>query len=201
MSQDIASEDRILTAARKIFIDKGLAGARMQDIANEAGINKAMLHYYFRNKEKLFDTIFIKVADEFLPKVFSILQSDKALFEKIEMFCAAYIDQEIATPYVPMFIVNELNRDPKVFIKRILKGKKPPFDTVLAQLQQAIKDKKVKAIEPIQLMLNIVSLCVFPFLARPMVQTMTGMKMSDFNLLMEQRKKVVPTLIINSIKV
>lgn len=195
-----STEEKIVAAARKIFIDKGLAGARMQDIADEAGINKAMLHYYFRSKDKLFDTIFDQVADEFLPKIFGILQSDVALFEKIEMFCAAYIDQEIETPYVPMFIINEMNRDPKVFMKRVLKGRKPPLDKVLLQVQEAIKQKKIKPIEPLHLMLNTVSLCVFPFLARPMVQTMTGMKLIEFNAMMELRKKEVPKLIIQSLK-
>src|SRR4051812_30053586 len=120
MAKDTNTEVRILEAARKIFVDKGLDGARMQDIADEAGINKAMLHYYFRNKEKLFDTIFTQVTTEFLPVIFSILESDEAFFKKIELFCSAYIQQEIKTPYVPMFIINEINRDPKALLKRIL---------------------------------------------------------------------------------
>lgn len=200
MSTEISTEEKILLAARKIFIDKGLAGARMQDIADEAGINKAMLHYYFRSKDKLFETIFTQVSDEFVPKIFAVLQSELSLFEKIEMFCDAYIQQEIETPFLPMFIINEVNRDPQSLLKRILKGKKPPFDKVLMQIKEETKKGTIKKIEPISLLMNTISLCIFPFLARPMVQTMTGMKVNEFNAMMEQRKKEVPYLIINSIK-
>ena len=199
MPGDKPTEERILIAARKIFLDKGLEGARMQDIADEAGINKAMLHYYFRTKDKLFETIFSQVAAGFLPKIFSILQSENSLFKKIELFCEAYILQEIQTPYVPMFIIKELNRDPKVFLKRVLKGRKPPLDKVLLQIKQEIKKGIIKPIEPIQLLLNIISLCIFPFLARPMVQAITGMGMDEFNTLMQLRCKEVPKIIINSI--
>src|SRR4051795_1256053 len=115
MKKDLSTEEKILNAAKKVFLTKGLEGARMQDIADEAGINKALLHYYFRSKDKLFETIFLQVANEFLPKVFAILQSEDSLFKKIELFCAAYIDQEIETPYVPIFIIREMNRDPKTF--------------------------------------------------------------------------------------
>ena len=201
MQPDTSTEERILIAARKIFLDKGLESARMQDIADEAGINKAMLHYYFRNKEKLFETIFFQVAAGFLPKIFLVLQSENTLFRKIELFCSEYIHQQMQTPYVPMFIIKELNRDPKMFLKRVLKGKKPPLEKVLEQIKTDIKKGIIKPIEPVQLLLNIISLCIFPFLARPMVQTITGMDIDQFNELMELRCKEVPQIIINSIKV
>lgn len=200
MSTDKKTEVNILLAARKIFIEKGLDGARMQDIADEAGINKAMLHYYFRNKEKLFETIFTEVTSEFLPKIFSILTSNVSLFEKIELFCEAYIQQEIETPFMPMFIIKEINRDPQNLIKRILKGKKPPFELLYAQVADEIKKGTIKKIDPLQLLLNTISLCIFPFLVRPMVHTLSGMKVNEFNTTMEQRKKEVPALIIQSIK-
>jgi hypothetical protein len=122
------------------------------------------------------------------------------LFEKIEMFCSAYIEQEIQTPYVPMFIVKEMNRDPKMFLKRVLKGKKPPLEKIVSQINQEIKKGVIKPIEPVQLLLNTISLCVFPFLARPMIKTITRMNNSQFNQLMELRRREVPKMIINSIK-
>src|SRR3954454_20198668 len=112
MQKDQSTEERILAAAQKVFLAKGMDGARMQDIADEAGINKALLHYYFRSKDKLFEQIFLDVASALLPRIFAILESDRGLFEKIENFCDEYISQLIETPYVPIFILNEINRQP-----------------------------------------------------------------------------------------
>src|SRR5205809_3897614 len=103
--RDDTTEQRILTAAKKIFLAKGLDGARMQDIADEAGINKAMLHYYFRSKDKLFETIFEEVAIHFLPRITEIFESDKSLFKKIEAFCEVYIEQVKQMPYLPFFVL------------------------------------------------------------------------------------------------
>src|ERR1044071_6846198 len=106
-STDSNTEERILEAAKTAFMKYGLYGARMQDIADAAGINKALLHYYFRSKEKLFETIFIEVVKDFLPRINELFESNKTVTEKIEMFCAAYIDQIRKTPYLPVFILNE----------------------------------------------------------------------------------------------
>lgn len=200
MQPDSPAEERILASARKIFLDKGLDGARMQDIADDAGINKALLHYYFRNKEKLFDTIFVQVVDEFLPRVFAILASDQPLFEKIRLFCSEYIAQLTQTPYVPMFVIQEVNRNPQRLLKKVLHGKQPPLEKIMMQIDQEVKKGVIKPVPPVQLLLNILSLCLFPFLARPMIQTITGMNNKDFFQLMEQRSQDVYTMIINSIK-
>lgn len=119
-TRDQSTEEKILLAARKVFLNKGMDGARMQDIADEAGINKALLHYYFRSKDKLFEHIFLEVASSMLPRIFTIFQSDDPLFVKIEKFCETYISQEIKTPYVPIFILNEVNRQPQAFLKKVL---------------------------------------------------------------------------------
>src|SRR6187402_2554521 len=95
------AQEKILAAARKVFTTKGMAGARMQDIADEAGINKALLHYYFRDKDKLFETIFMEEAQRFFPKINAIFQSDDPLFEKIEKFVNEYIDEMQENPYLP----------------------------------------------------------------------------------------------------
>jgi len=201
MKKDLSTEEKILNAAKKVFLTKGMAGARMQDIADEAGINKALLHYYFRSKDKLFEQIFMEVAAAFLPRVITILDaSDTTLFQKIELFCSEYISQEIKTPYVPIFILNEINRQPKAFLKKVLGNNKPPVHKLIAQIEKEIKDGVIKPIEPLQLLVNTLSLCIFPFLACPMIQLITGMDTKQFNEMMEKRRKEVPQLIIQSIK-
>jgi TetR/AcrR family transcriptional regulator len=199
-TRDRSTEEKILAAARKVFLNKGMDGARMQDIADEAGINKALLHYYFRSKDKLFEQIFLEVASSMLPRIFSIFQSDDTLFTKIEKFCDAYITQEMKTPYVPIFILNEVNRQPQAFLKKVLGNTRPPVEKLLQQIDQEIKTGIIKPINPLQLLLNTLSLCIFPFLASPMVQLITGMDTKMFKALMEERKKLVPQLIIESIK-
>src|SRR6478672_1184281 len=124
MKKDLTTEEKILTAARQVFLSRGMDGARMQDIADEAGINKALLHYYFRSKDQLFERIFLEVANSFLPRVFAVLDSDATLFEKIEQFCKEYISQVITTPYVPIFILNEINRQPQEFLKKVFGGER-----------------------------------------------------------------------------
>lgn len=199
-SKDQTTEEKILHAAKKVFLTKGMDGARMQDIADEAGINKALLHYYFRSKDKLFEQIFSEVSSTFLPRIFTILESDTTLFEKIELFCSEYIDQEIKTPYVPIFIISEINRQPEEFLRKVLGTKRPPLDKVVLQIKKETDAGIIKPVNPMQLLLNIISLCIFPFLASPMVQLISGMDTKEFNILMEQRKAEVPKLIIESIK-
>src|ERR1044072_5809634 len=110
MANADSTEEKIVTAAKKVFLAKGLAGARMQDIADEAGINKALVHYYFRNKEKLFEVIFTEAALKLFPKINIIFESDGTLFEKIRLFVAEYITVMSENPYLPMFVLNEINK-------------------------------------------------------------------------------------------
>jgi AcrR family transcriptional regulator len=200
MNKDESTEARILGAARKVFLKRGMDGARMQDIADEAGINKALLHYYFRSKEKLFETIFLEVAAGFLPKVGKILEAQVPLFEKIEMFCEEYINQILQTPYVPIFVMNEINRQPKAFLQKILLQRNLPIAAFLKQVEDEVKAGIIKPVNPVDIFLNTLSLCLFPFIARPMLQLVTGMDTASFNALMEKRKTEIPRLIINSIK-
>jgi len=158
--QDTTTEQKILDAARKVFIAKGMAGARMQDIADEAGINKAMLHYYFRSKEKLFETIFKELSIEFLPRVNAIFESDLSLFEKIEVFCSEYISRMMENPFIPLFIVNEINKQPEIFLKKMWGGKRPQIGKFLQQIESEIQKGAIERIHPAQLMLNMVSMCV-----------------------------------------
>jgi TetR/AcrR family transcriptional regulator len=197
---DESTERRILSAAKKIFIAKGMAGARMQDIADAAGINKALLHYYFRSKEKLFETIFKEVAKEFLPKINLIFESDQNLFEKIEMFCREYIDQIRKTPYLPVFILNEINQQPEILIKKMWGNGKPPVDLFFNQVQKEIRKGIIKPIHPAQLLMNMLSLCIFPFAAKPILELVGGISKTQFDNLMEERKTMIPKMIIASIE-
>lgn len=197
---DKSTEQKILEAAKQVFMEKGIDGARMQDIADKAGINKALLHYYFRSKEKLFEMIFIEEARKFMPKITSIMMSELTLFEKVEKFVGEYIDTLMQNPLLPIFILNEINRNPKEAIKKIFGSQRPPIDKVDELITKLVKKGEIKPIKGYELMVNMVSLCIFPFLARPMVQWITKANDGEFMKLMELRKKTVVKFVIDSVK-
>ena len=199
--KDETTEMRILGAAKKVFVRKGMAGARMQDIADEAGINKAMLHYYFRSKVKLFEVIFMEAANKLFPRINSIFSSDQPLFEKIESFCEEYISVVMENPYLPLFVLNEINQDPEYFLKKVWVGKsKPNPSRFLEQMEREIKKGTIKRISPLHLLMNLVSMTIFPFVAKPMFQKNLGLDELQFRTVMEQRKKEIPKFIIDAIK-
>ena len=199
--KDKGAEERILEAACKVFTTKGMAGARMQDIANEAGINKALLHYYFRDKDKLFEVVFMEEAQKFFPKINAIFNSDAPLFEKIENFVNEYIDEMLENPYLPWFVLNEVNRDPDQFMYKIWgKENLPKPAKFLEQIEKEVKKGTIKKIHPMHLLMNLLSMTIFPFVAKPMMIRNLRMNELQFREAMEQRRKEIPKFIIDAIK-
>ncbi len=195
------SEEKILAAAKKVFTTKGMAGARMQDIADEAGINKALLHYYFKDKNKLFELVFLEEAQKFFPKINMIFQSDDPLFEKIEKFVNEYITEMLENPYLPWFILNELNRDPDQFMYKIWgKDNLPQPMKFLEQMEKEVKKGTIKKISPLHLFQNLISMTIFPFIAKPMLTRNLQLDELQFRQMMEQRRTEIPKFIIDAIK-
>lgn len=199
--KDKNTEERILQVARKAFTQKGLTGARMQDIADEAGINKALVHYYFETKEKLFELIFEQEFGKFFANLASVIISDLPLFEKIEQVVALDIDRLSQFPDLPLFVLNEVSRNPERMTKRL---KQVPVKNIMAVFQKQISaDVKKGLIKPIsaeQLLINIQSLSVFPFVARPMLKSVLQMSEKEYLAMIPVRKKEVAVFIINAIK-
>lgn len=201
IKKDHNAEERILAAAKKVFTTKGMAGARMQDIADEAGINKALVHYYFRDKDKLFEVVFLAEAQKFFPKINSIFNSEVPLFEKIENFVAEYIDEMQENPYLPWFVMNELHRDPDQFMYKIWGEKNlPKPQKLLEQIEKEVKKGTIKRISPIHLLMNLLSMTIFPFVARPMLTRNLRLNEKEFKEVLEQRKKEIPKFIFDSIR-
>ncbi|MBK7562324.1 MAG: TetR/AcrR family transcriptional regulator [Chitinophagaceae bacterium] len=201
IKKDHNAEERILAAAKKVFTTKGMAGARMQDIADEAGINKALVHYYFRDKDKLFEVVFLAEAQKFFPKINSIFNSEVPLFEKIENFVAEYIDEMQENPYLPWFVMNELHRDPDQFMYKIWGEKNlPKPQKLLEQIEKEVKKGTIKRISPIHLLMNLLSMTIFPFVARPMLTRNLRLNETQFKEVMDQRKKEIPKFIFDSIR-
>lgn len=199
--KDEKTEDHILDAAEKVFQRKGMDGARMQEIANEAGINKAMLHYYYRSKKFLFEAVFSKAFSLIAPEINRVVNEDIPLFEKIKKFSFSYIDFIQKHPYLPNFIIQELNRDSD-FIN-VLQAKKgfPDFRNFQAQVEQEVKDGKIRPIKAEHLFIHLLSLNIFPFLAAPLIKGFLRINDKTYKDLMEERKEEVVNIIINYIQI
>lgn len=163
-----STEDKILEAAKNVFVSKGMEGARMQEIADEAGINKALLHYYFRSKERLFEAIFSEVIKVAFPTITRILQSDTGIVTKIEQIIDAYIEVLIKHPFLPGFVMKEMNRDPSGLFRLVLKFGLNP-QPVFNMIQEAMDRGEIIQMKPHHLALNVASMCIFPFAARPIL--------------------------------
>jgi AcrR family transcriptional regulator len=172
----------------------------MQDIADEAGMNKALLHYYFKNKEQLFETIFTKITQGFWEQINAIFESNDELFAKIRNFCSVYIEKIIHNPYIPLFVLYEMNQRPAGFVKKIFRSSPPQPAKFIAQIEAEIKAGNIRPVNPAHLLMNMISLCVLPFIGKPMFLTVMNIPEKTFNELMQQRKTEVPDFIINSIK-
>ncbi|GJM33388.1 MAG: hypothetical protein DHS20C18_23890 [Saprospiraceae bacterium] len=191
-----STEQIIKEAAKKIFVRKGFAGARMQEIAEEAGINKALLHYYYRSKEKLFEGIFSEIFDHMIGQLKQSVTTDKPLIQKIEDFVDRYISTIEQNPYIPLFIVNEIAQNPDRFVEKI--KSKQVFPELAGFFQQMLGEMErgnIREIPPLHLFLNILGLCAFPFIAKPMVKAVSGMDEDTWEMLMKDRKKEVKTFI------
>jgi AcrR family transcriptional regulator len=199
------TERKILDAAKEIFQQKGMTGARMQEIADKAGINKALLHYYYRTKEKLFERVFEVAFSLFLPKVKGMMVSDKPIIEKIEFFIENYLDLLHKHPYIPGFVISELNRNPDILVKLFEKNVQLKEDHVVEKLDEQIKKEVdqglLRPISAYNLMANVVSLCIFPIVARPILQgILFENDKKEYDAFLKQRKEFVKEYLINSIK-
>ncbi len=198
------TEELILDAAMKVFTRKGFAAARMEEIAKEAGINRALLHYYHRDKQTMFNRIFESRFKEFFKGLFVIFESDNiSIFEKIKRM----VDHEISTlikhPDLARFIITEIAQTPELLIEYGMKlGVNPRMfiETFEKQVAKEVNEGLIKPIDGKQLLINIMSLCIYPFVARPIIQTMMKVDETSYYKMVEQRKKEVSEFIINAIK-
>lgn len=193
------TEQIILNAAITIFQKKGMAGTRMQEIADEANINKAMLHYYYRNKQQLFEAVFMQAFQKLAPQMNLIFASEMGVNDKIRGFTASYIDFILENPYLPAFIIQELNNNPE-FVTRFISHKGRPDPTpFLRQIEEEIKAGNIKKIPPKQVLLNLLSLTIFPFVGEMMLKVIMDISDREFQKMMEERKTLIAEHFINSI--
>ena len=201
---DSKTETLILQAAIKVFVKKGYEGASMRQIADLAGINKSLLHYYFRSKEKLFGIAFQSVFREFFPKVYDMLVSDESLFNKIQFFVETYIDMLIQNKHVPAFIIQELNRNPEIvfsLIGQISYNADLAMKKINEQIREEVSNGIIKPIKAENLLTNMIALCLFPFIAKPILSFIIFNKDEEkYQDFISARKAHVINFLISSIR-
>lgn len=207
-TQDQETEARILEAARAVFLRRGTSGARMQEIAREAGVNQALLHYYFRNKQTLSTAVFRQSASRIFPALIQTLSSDLALEDKIERILRIYIENLAQQPFLPGYLISEMHHHPERVHEMLtsLTGAAPAavMQPLLARLQQQIDERVAAgAMRPVassQLIANLISLAVFPFAARPMMSLILGLDDAGFAAFIETRRRELPALVLGGLR-
>lgn len=165
--KDQKTEEKIIQAAKIAFMKYGLYGARMQDIADHAGINKALLHYYFRSKEKLFDYVFEGALSNYFEQMLVFSDTSLPIIERIHKYIDNIITFLSEYPQMSMFIIKEISVNQELFYEKVKHLKKGNGVHLLSLLQEGIASGEIKDIEPIVFMMNVHSLCAYPFIASP----------------------------------
>jgi len=206
--RDTDTEARILDAAHVVFVRRGTAGARMQEIADEAGVNKALLHYYFRSKSRLAAAVFHRVARGLFLRVSEILGSDATIDDKVRRVIQLYLEQLTKTPYAPAYVISELNQHPDraaQFVEAVRQIRAQSLstdvlDTLGKQLKRGVRAGSMRAISTPQFIANLASLCIFPFAARPMLCAILDLDDRGFARFIDERKTVLPEFFLNALR-
>jgi AcrR family transcriptional regulator len=205
--KDGDTENRILTAARTVFVRRGTSGARMQEIAEEAGVNQALLHYYFRSKERLSEAVFTEVAGRMFPALIQILGGDGSIREKVDDIVNMYLDTMSRSPFLPGYLISEMQHHPER-VPQLIKGiagvelstaLAPILEKLDRQISSEVRAGRMRRISAQQFMTNLISLCVFPFAARPMLRAAFGLDDDGFTKFIATRRKELPQFIMNAI--
>ena len=173
VNHNTISEDKILRAARKVFTENGFAGARMQAIAREAGVNKALLHYYFRSKEKLYQA----VLKQILTQVWETIRREMGAGEKaqgieeiIHTVVSAYIRTLKGNPDFPCIMLHEISSGGKnipVILSELFSTFGDIFSRIMAGVAKSMSEGRLKPMEPVHIVMNLVGMIISTFLAKP----------------------------------
>lgn len=186
------TEQRILEAAEEEFLLKGFDGARTTVIAERAGVTHAMLHYYFRTKEQLFERIVAKITALVAQTVLAAMgDPQKPIVERIQSGVASHFDLVAAHPLLPRFFLNEVVLRPERY-HLLDDSLKERITTLFTQLQteadRTAVAGEIEAVNMRQLFVSIVSLNVFPFLALPFAELLLGDLAGDREKFLAARK-------------
>ncbi len=198
---DSSTEEKIKNAARLVFHKKGFAATRTRDIAEEAGINLALLNYYFRSKQKLFDIIMLETMQGFTKSLLAVFnETNTTLDEKFEIFADRHIELLLKNPGVPIFMLSEMRSSPDTLFSKIGAVDMILKSHFIKQFNEAVKASKITAVHPLQVIMTMLGMTAFPFVAKPLLKGMGNLSEDDYTKLMLERKKLIPRWIKAALK-
>lgn len=198
---DASTRERLLDAAHVVFLRHGTAGARTQDIADAAGVNKALLHYYFGTKQALADAVFAREAQAFFPRIARIMGDDAMPIEtKVHAFVREQIDFHTGRPYLAPYLAAELHADPTRLAAVLKRSGPPPIEVLDRQLAAAARRGEIRPITARHFMLHLMGMVVLPFVLRPAVSTMLALSADAFDTVIEERRRRVPEFFLAGLR-
>lgn len=198
-TKDNETRQRIVHAARELFVQHGQDGVNMRELAEQAGVNKGLLHYYFRSKEAIFREVFQYQAGRLYTDLLHILEGKGKLEKKVGPMVARYFSLLHETPGLPAFVLFEVQRDPSMVANS-------PLRDILLKVAAYIEPELMKRKLPtarksgIHFLLDMVSLCAFTFSMLPAVGMALGMGKKDQEAFLEQRQQHIVSVLTNSLK-
>lgn len=190
---DPTTEEKIKNAARTVFLRKGFAATRTRDIAEEAGMNLALLNYYFRSKEKLFELIMMESFGRLVETLMIEMNDEQTSFKtKIERIVVNYIVLLKEEPEIPGFVLSELRNNPAEFVSRMALKEKLMNSYFMKQFREQIETGKMTPVHPLHFIMNLIGMTLFPFIGRPILSNLGGLDKEGFNALIEERKTLIP---------
>ena len=207
-ARDRDTAERIRAAAHAVFLRHGTAGARMQDIADEAGVNKALLHYYFRSKDRLAEEVFRRTFSGVVPRVVQTLGADLPLEEKVRRVVALYVETLGRNPFLPGYLLCEMHQHPERLRATVAALAPMPIEqvgervisTLRAQLEAGAREGRLRPEDPEHFVVNLFSLCIFPFAARPMLGIVLGMDDERFAAFLAHREREVTEFFLHALR-
>lgn len=194
-SQQMSTEDKIKLAAANVFIKKGYAATKTRDIAEEAGINIASLHYYYRSKEKLFEIVFGEALKQFNNALDGVFGSDLPLQEKIRIFAGEAIDFFGNSPHIPHFIISESQNNIELVNKFL--SNEDALNKLKKELAALIASGEIRDVHPAHFIMHMVGLIIFPIISKPLLLKKAGIDSAQYDQLLEERKQIVVDTMIS----
>ncbi|HEY7481469.1 MAG TPA: TetR/AcrR family transcriptional regulator [Gemmatimonadales bacterium] len=191
---DLETRERILDAAHAVFTRKGTAASRTQEIAAEAGVNKALVHYYFGTKAALADAIFARALGNIMPRIFGILADpERTIAEKVPAIAREQIEFHSARPYLAGYLISELHAQPERIARLMSRqGGRVPLDVIRRQLREGARAGKIRPISAEQFVANLMGLLIFPFAIKPALRELLSLDDSRWRAFIEERRRLVP---------
>lgn len=198
---DRETRERILDAAHVVFLRKGTARARTQEIADQAGVNKALVHYYFGTKAALGDAIFERALGTIMPRIFGILANPELSIEaKVPAVVREQIGFHATRPYLAGYIVAELHAEPERIARMFDRHGTVPLDVLRRQLRQGARAGAIRSISAEQFVVNLMGLLIFPFAIRPALLTLLSLDESRWPAFLEERRRLLPDFFLAGLR-